>query len=420
MPTFNLEDARKAGVSDSDIAQELSKASGFNYDSATKAGVSPSSIIDEIQSKKPELFSAPVAKQIPPERTLGQAVTQGVANIPQSVGGMVSGMAGRFMEKPLETTGEMLKAPLAFPSAILGAGLEKVGVEPSPSQKEDIEKYGKPWLDSMTKLLTDWTHAKERIATDPAGVITDLSVLMPGKVATKVVGKTTEALGASEMLARAKERFTPNFLRQIPQAVGEQLKNMPQFKESVEKFTRTKLDEATTQLKSMPVEKPLFAIPMFEDLGKQINSRNGVVDLKQINKTLTKGVEKGTITEEQSRDFYNFIEPLKKISALPDSLEKQINSLSKPMQLQRAVEIGAGIMRPTVSTFASILGAEFARGKLNKYQKSMAVIKTVKDLPGGDEFLSDILKESKGSVGVKDLFSMVNYIVRTDLATRQR
>jgi hypothetical protein len=179
MADFDIAGAKKAGYSDAEIADHLAQQSKFDVAGARKAGYSDAEILQHVA---------------PTKMAWGDVPLEAIKSVPSGVGRLIGGIY-QMARHPIDTANNLLD---------LGAGalhnvvpkpiadvLDKIDSNNPAAQKRLQESVGK--ADAMWQQYTqDYGSLegfKRKLATDPVGVVADLSTVLgvgaaltPGKV----------------------------------------------------------------------------------------------------------------------------------------------------------------------------------------------------------------------------------------------
>lgn len=155
---YNIREAKKAGFSDAEIVSELGKQIP-NVSEALKAGFTPSQIVEEYMLRS--MGVSEVAKRA-------------VTNLPSSLGGVVKSLA-EAVASPLETAKTVLDVGAGVLQNILPEKMVQVIGEDKAS-RDLANRVGQFYVDRYGSI----ENVKKAVATDPAGVMADLSTLISG------------------------------------------------------------------------------------------------------------------------------------------------------------------------------------------------------------------------------------------------
>ena len=204
--TFDVEGARKAGYSDSEIADHLAKESGFDYSGAKKAGYGDSEIISHLRQAVTK-FDKPAA----PEKGFGQRLGEELSDVPRQLGltvrhGLEGGLG--FLGIATDPLAKLMGVPTAEQTGRNIA--DKFGL-PTPQTK--IEKI----VAEPTKLIASMAM--------PLGVAQRGSKLLTGMTddVLREMALNKEGLSAmkpSTVGAEVARSFASNPMQQLQAATG--------------------------------------------------------------------------------------------------------------------------------------------------------------------------------------------------------
>ncbi len=198
---FDIENARKEGYSDFDIAKHLSKKNNFDYTGAVKEGHQDRDIVQHLLERenfatisKPEPATPQLEPTLEPKSyTARQVPGAMVSNIPSSA----------------------YKFGAAFVNPETYKGLAKLGdkllSEDVDTRLKTVKEVAGGLWDVFVERYGGWEKAKRTVAEDPVGLLADVSVFLTGggtavskigpiaKIGEKIatVGKAIEPLSAA-------------------------------------------------------------------------------------------------------------------------------------------------------------------------------------------------------------------------------
>lgn len=238
MSDFDIDGARKAGYSDTEIADHLGQSRGFDVKGARAAGYSDSDIIGHLKAA-PDQTAAPTAAPVSKPPVQASAVYQGR---PMSIAtpeptpvappaeaapsaNPLSSVPGQMIRNAPESARNFLHAlvqPIVHPAdtanaltdTVLGAtskavtplreGVQKAfGYGPEAPDPEMLRKeaVAKGVGDYFAERYGSWEGFKKALATDPVAVMADLSVVLGGSGAALrapgIAGKVGDVVSAA-------------------------------------------------------------------------------------------------------------------------------------------------------------------------------------------------------------------------------
>jgi hypothetical protein len=193
-----IDEARRAGFSDDEIIKELAPVFPTIND-ALKQGFKPNQILSEISPRR--------------YVTAGEVATGAVQNFPSSMGNLIKSIYDA-VTNPLTTAKSVLDVGAgALQNVLPERFVQAVGED--PASREAARQMGKFFADRYGT----GEKLKQTIATDPAGVLADLSTLISGgagatraaadvaTIATK--GRVTAPIQAAEALSKTATFVDP-------------------------------------------------------------------------------------------------------------------------------------------------------------------------------------------------------------------
>jgi transcription antitermination factor NusG len=192
---YRIRQAKKAGYSDDDIVSVLAEENK-NVQKAVKSGFKPSDIVEEYLTSS---------------MGVGEVAGRAIRNIPSSFAGVVSGLA-EAVTSPIETAKTVLDLGAGILQNVLPESVVQTIGEDKAS-REVANKVGQFYADRYGSV----EGAKRAIASDPVGVLADVSTLLTGGAGTARLGA-----GGAVLAGRAGAPVSAGAITG-PLAVAEQL-----------------------------------------------------------------------------------------------------------------------------------------------------------------------------------------------------
>ncbi|MDP1542410.1 MAG: hypothetical protein Q8L99_04595 [Polycyclovorans sp.] len=211
---FDVEGARKAGYSDGEIAEHLSKNRKFDSDGARKAGYSDSEIVSHL-TQAPMTQAAPPSSQAPPPEATAAAADEASPNAGSVAERMAFGAfepavgGAQFVANALANDGVRTAAARVVPGIgpVMQAVEKLVGPQAFSEFKERQNRFATEVSEHQGKIApegTDWA----RLGGNAAGLIPAAALGGPAVV----VGRATAPVGVKGFAEAAKAT--------APQAAG--------------------------------------------------------------------------------------------------------------------------------------------------------------------------------------------------------
>lgn len=177
---FRIRQAKQAGYGDKDIVSALSEELP-NVKQALKSGFTPSQIIEEYMLGS---------------MGAGEVAKRAITNLPSSFGGVVTSLA-EAVASPIQTAKSVLDLGAGILQNILPEKMVQAIGEDKAS-RELANRVGQFYVERYGSI----DNVKRAIATDPAGVMADLSTLISG-------GAMAAPRAVAQPLARAASTIDP-------------------------------------------------------------------------------------------------------------------------------------------------------------------------------------------------------------------
>ncbi len=144
----------------------------------------------------------------PKNRTWGETATEALANAPESGWNMLKGV-GQAVAHPINTAGNIFDLAAGELSKAMPESVNRFvdRIEPNPQSAERVRNTAEGFNQIYKRGYGSMEGFKERLATDPAAVLGDLSTVLTGTGAA--LGTVPKAARLSQMLSAAGNATNP-------------------------------------------------------------------------------------------------------------------------------------------------------------------------------------------------------------------